>query len=96
MRSNRIIQTVNMALLAGLLGCSTAVTPPSLESLTGEPIAIVNDSRIVYTHAFGVKNKETGEPVDTSTVFSGASFSKTVFAWIAMQLVEESVLDPLS
>jgi len=101
---------------AGLFGCSSAVTNPSLESLTGDPIeitameseiadimdmadipglsvAILNDSRVVYTHAFGVKDRKTDEPLDTSTVFAGASFSKTVFAWVAMQLVEEGVLD---
>ena len=59
----------------------------------GLSIAILNNSKVVYTHAFGVKNKKTGEPLDTSTVFSGGSFSKTVFAWVAMQLVEEGVLD---
>ena len=32
-------------------------------------------------------------PLDTSTVFAGASFSKTVFAWVVMQLVEEGLLD---
>jgi len=59
----------------------------------GLSCAILNDSQVSYVHAFGVKNRKTGEPLDPDTVFAGASFSKTVFAYVAMQLVEEGVLD---
>lgn len=61
--------------------------------IPGLSVAIINDSQVAYLNTFGVKNQDSGELVDTNTVFTGASFSKTVFAWIAMQLVEEGVLD---
>lgn len=56
-------------------------------------VAVINDSRIVYTKTFGVKNAETSEPADEQTIFNAASFSKTVFGWIVMQLVSEGVID---
>jgi len=59
----------------------------------GLSVAILNDSQVAYTHAFGVKNAKTGEPLDTETVFNAASFSKTVFAYLVLQLVEEGILD---
>jgi CubicO group peptidase (beta-lactamase class C family) len=59
----------------------------------GLSCAILNDSQVAYVETFGVKNSKTGEPLDPDTVFTGASFSKTVFAYVAMQLVEEGVLD---
>jgi CubicO group peptidase (beta-lactamase class C family) len=61
--------------------------------IPGLSCAILNDSQVVYTNTFGVKNHETGEPLNPETVFTGASFSKTVFAYVAMQLVEEGILD---
>jgi len=46
-RANKIVRTAQVTLLAmalvipaGLFGCSSAVTGPSLESLTGDPIEI--------------------------------------------------------
>jgi CubicO group peptidase (beta-lactamase class C family) len=64
-----------------------------MADVPGLSVAILNDSQVVYSHAFGVKNSKTGEPLDTSTVFAGASLSKTVFAYLVMQLVAEGVLD---
>ena len=64
-----------------------------MASVPGLSVAIINDSEVVYSHAFGVKNGETGEALDTNTVFAGASLSKTVFAYLVMQLVAEGVLE---
>jgi CubicO group peptidase (beta-lactamase class C family) len=61
--------------------------------VTGLSCAIINDSRVVYRRGFGVRDKDTGAPNDGETVFAAASFSKTVFAYLAMLLVEEGVLD---
>ncbi len=65
----------------------------NMASVPGLSVAIINDSQVVYSHAFGVKNRKTGEPLDTNTVFAGASLSKTVFAYLVMQLVAERVLE---
>jgi CubicO group peptidase (beta-lactamase class C family) len=61
--------------------------------VSGLSCAIINDSKVVYGKAFGVRNSETGEPNDEQTVFAAASFSKTVFAYLVMLLVEDGALD---
>jgi CubicO group peptidase (beta-lactamase class C family) len=61
--------------------------------VTGLSLTVINDNNIVYTKSYGYRNKEKNELVDTSTCFYAASFSKAVFAYIAMQLVQEGVLD---
>ena len=61
--------------------------------LPGLQVAIINDGLVVYTNGFGVKSVETGEPIDTDTVFAALSFSKTLFAYLVLQLVDEKVID---
>ena len=61
--------------------------------VTGLCLTIINDNKIAYIKTYGYKNKEKNELIDTSTIFYAASFSKAVFAYIAMQLVQEGVLD---
>lgn len=61
--------------------------------VTGLALAILNDNRIVYTNTFGYKNKQKLELLDRSTVLYGASFSKAVFAFLTLKLVEEGVLN---
>jgi len=61
--------------------------------VTGLSCAIINDSRVVYRRGFGVRDKNSGAPNDERTVFAAASFSKTVFAYLVLLLVEEGVLD---
>jgi CubicO group peptidase (beta-lactamase class C family) len=61
--------------------------------VAGLSCAILNDSQIVYQKAFGYKNKSDGTRNDEQTLFSAASFSKTVFAYLVMVLAEEKVID---
>ena len=61
--------------------------------VTGLSCAIINDSRVVYQNAFGLKDKNAGTMNDEETIFSAASFSKTVFAYLVMLLVEEGIID---
>jgi CubicO group peptidase (beta-lactamase class C family) len=58
----------------------------------GLSCAIINGSQVVYVKGFGVRNAKTGEPIDEETVFAAASFSKTVFAYLVMLLVEDGVI----
>jgi CubicO group peptidase (beta-lactamase class C family) len=61
--------------------------------VTGISIAILNDARIVYVKSYGSRNKEEQKPLTENSVMRGASFTKAVFAYMAMQLVTEGVLD---
>lgn len=61
--------------------------------VTGLSCAVINDSRIVYTKAFGYKHKKQQTLIDEQTVFSAASFSKTIFAYLVMKLMEEGRVD---
>ncbi|WP_082994877.1 serine hydrolase domain-containing protein [Aquimarina megaterium] len=62
-------------------------------NIPGLSIAFVNDDKIVYHNALGVKNMETKETVDSSTMFDAASMSKTVFSFFVMKMVDDNILD---
>ena len=65
----------------------------------GAAVAVVRGGRVEWHKGFGVKNAETKEPVDGSTVFEAASLSKPVFAYAVLKLVDQGKLDldaPLS
>lgn len=61
--------------------------------VAGLSLAILNDSQLVYQKAFGYKNKRDGTRNDEQTLFSAASFSKPVFAYLVMLLSEEGIID---
>lgn len=56
--------------------------------VTGLSVAVVKNNRIIYTHAFGVKERETNTPLTTDCLFRIASISKSFSATSIMQLVE--------
>jgi CubicO group peptidase (beta-lactamase class C family) len=65
----------------------------------GMSIALIRGGKTIWLHGFGVKDKKTGEPVRTDTVFEAASLSKPVFAYGVLKLVDQGKLDldtPLS
>ena len=59
----------------------------------GLSVAIIRDGKMIWNHAFGVKNASTREPVDDNTVFEAASLSKPVMAYAALKLVDAGKLD---
>ncbi|MBX7171435.1 MAG: beta-lactamase family protein [Pyrinomonadaceae bacterium] len=61
--------------------------------VTGLALSILNENRTVYTKSYGYKNKQKNELLDNSTVLYGASFSKAVFAFLTLKVVEEGLLD---
>jgi CubicO group peptidase (beta-lactamase class C family) len=79
------------------------ITPAEIEAtvtklmtaakVPGLGVAILNDNKAVYLQAFGMRNVEEGKPLTADTVMSGLSFTKSVFAVLVMQLVEEGKLD---
>ena len=61
--------------------------------VAGLSLAVINDSQIIYQKAFGYKNKRDGTRNDEQTLFSAASFSKPVFAYLVVLFSEEGIID---
>jgi len=59
----------------------------------GLGLAILNDRKIVYLKAYGLRNTEKKLPMTPDTVMTAASLTKSTFAYMVMQLVQEGVLD---
>jgi len=62
-------------------------------NMPGLSIAFINDDKIVYHSALGVKNIETQEKVDNFTIFDAGSLSKTVFSFFTMKMIDDGILD---
>lgn len=69
---------------------------PKLMEAAGIPgmsMAVVRDGAIYWSGAFGVRNRDTNEPVDENTIFEAASLTKTITAAAALKLVERGELE---
>jgi CubicO group peptidase (beta-lactamase class C family) len=58
----------------------------------GMAIAVIDDGRVQYVQAYGMRNAE-GDPLQTDTVMYGASITKTVMAYTTLTLVDKGVLN---
>lgn len=56
--------------------------------VTGAQIAVLNNGRLVWSAAYGLRRREPELPMDTATTTWAASITKSVFATYVMQLVE--------
>jgi len=72
---------------------STVTRLMGAANVTGAGIAIFNDGKVVYSRAYGIRDKENGLLLTEDSVMSAASFTKVTFAYMVMQLVEEKLLD---
>ena len=61
--------------------------------VTGLGLSILNNNQTVYTKTYGYRDKGRQQLMNNETVLHGASFSKAVFAFLTLKLVEEGVLD---
>lgn len=59
----------------------------------GLALAILNNGEIVYLHAFGLRSVEKQLPLTDTTLMHAASITKSMFAYMVMQLVQENKLD---
>ncbi len=57
--------------------------------IPGMAIAIVKDGQIVFSEGYGVRNSNSGEKVDTNTIFGIASNTKAMTATALAMLVDE-------
>jgi CubicO group peptidase (beta-lactamase class C family) len=60
--------------------------------VTGLSIIVFNNNKPVYTRTFGYANLPENKKFTDSSHLYGASFSKAVFAYVVMQLVEEGII----
>jgi CubicO group peptidase (beta-lactamase class C family) len=61
-------------------------------AVPGVSIALINNGKIEWARAYGVRDAKTREPVTTDTLFQAASISKPVSALGALLLVEQGKL----
>jgi CubicO group peptidase (beta-lactamase class C family) len=61
--------------------------------VTGMAIAIFNNGKIIYLKAYGLRDTEKNLPLSVDSVMSVASLSKAAFAYLAMELVDQGMLD---
>lgn len=67
--------------------------------VAGLSVAVIENGQLSYVRGFGLRSTATNPPVDTSSVFEAASLTKPIVAYIALQLVDEGLLNldqPLS
>jgi CubicO group peptidase (beta-lactamase class C family) len=61
--------------------------------IPGLSMAVIQNGEIFWSGAFGVRSRETNEPLDKNTIFEAASLTKTITAVAALKLVERGELD---
>lgn len=64
-----------------------------VEEVVGLSLAVVRPGQPTWTYSRGVRNSETGEPVDPGTLFEAASLSKPVFAMAVLRMAERGEID---
>ncbi len=62
-------------------------------NVQGLSLSIINKNQQPYIKSYGYKNLAKNEFLDSATVLYAASFSKAVFGYLTMKLVEEKVID---
>jgi len=61
--------------------------------IPGLTIAVLRDGAVFWSGRYGVTNAETQDKVSRDTMFEACSLSKPVFAYAALQLVDEGKLE---
>ena len=63
------------------------------EHVQGLAVAVIEDGKVAHIATFGQRNVERALPLTRDTVMYGASLTKTAFAYMLLQLVDEGRLD---
>jgi CubicO group peptidase (beta-lactamase class C family) len=78
--------------IAGQPAAMNLASRMAFYNVPGVSIAVINDGRVQWARAYGVKDVRTLEPVTTETLFQAASISKPVTAVAVLRLVREGRL----
>lgn len=62
-------------------------------NVSGAAISIFNNNEPVYSNTFGLADVQKKTPLTQTSEMYAASFAKTVFAYIAMQFVQDKLID---
>jgi serine-type D-Ala-D-Ala carboxypeptidase/endopeptidase len=62
-------------------------------NVSGVAVSVFNENKPVFSKTYGFADVPNKVPFRQNSVMYGASFAKTVFAYIAMQFVQEKVID---
>ena len=62
-------------------------------NVSGVAVAVFNDNKPIFNKTYGLADVKKNIPLEKTSVMYGASFAKAVFAYIAMQFVQEKVID---
>lgn len=63
------------------------------ENVEGLALSVIDRGQVVHTAAYGRRSREKHLPLTTGTIMYGASLTKTAFAYMMLQLVDEGRLD---
>lgn len=82
---------------------STRITPAEIDAtvtqlmqsaeVPGIGVAILNDGKVVFEKAYGVRDREKNLPLTPDSVMTAASLTKAAFAYLVMQLVRQGRID---
>src|SRR5215204_1410188 len=72
---------------------ATVVQLMTRENVQGLALAVIDAGAVRYVAAYGSRNAERKLPLTTETVMYGASLTKTAFAYMLLQLVDEKRLN---
>ena len=91
-----------------LAGCATSPNPPytldagkidveakrlmKREGVQGMALAVLEGGKVAHVAAYGRRSVERDLPLTTETIMYGASLTKTAFAYMVLQLVDEGRL----
>lgn len=62
-------------------------------NVSGVAVSVFNDNNPIFSKTYGLANVQKNVPFEKTSVMYAASFAKTVFAYIAMQYVQEKLID---
>ena len=63
------------------------------EQVQGLALALIDDGKVVKLATYGKRSVERNLPLERDTVMYGASLTKTVFAYLVLQLADEGRID---
>ncbi len=63
------------------------------EDVKGMALALIDKGTVVHVAAYGHRNVERNLALETDTIMYGASLTKTAFAYMVLQLVDEKLFD---